>query len=189
MTADRFRTTYDGFKFNSVLQYVAFRRIEFIRPELPPRVGNQGQKVVPVTGKGRTDMTVPFKWLRERDVIDIVKVIVDDLELPSHKDEAIRESLGPFDIEILDWRKIDLCPDTICSSCPKLREVHLWWSGTNGILRAWSEPEGLVKLKHLRLIQIHQTQVGYFAAPHYHAPVLAHPTIGTRIRHVDQQHD
>ena len=106
-------------------------------------------------------MEAPFKWLREKKgVRNIIKVIVDDLEMPSHKDESIVNALKQFDsIEILDWRKIDLCPETICSSCPNLREVHLWWSGNNGILRAWSEPEGLLRLRRLEAIYIHQVQV------------------------------
>ncbi|KIW98644.1 uncharacterized protein Z519_00305 [Cladophialophora bantiana CBS 173.52] len=158
MTADKFRTTYGGFKFDHVLQYVGFRRLEFTVPELPPRGSGTMSKSPASTGRGRRDMEVPFNWLHDKGVTNIIKVIVDDLEPPSHKDESIQNALKKFDIEILDWRKIDLCPDTICRSCPNLREVHLWWSGNNGILRAWSEPEGLARLERLEAIQLHQTQ-------------------------------
>ncbi|OAP61844.1 hypothetical protein AYL99_04047 [Fonsecaea erecta] len=158
MSEDKFRTTYGGFKFDHVLQYVGFRRLEFTTRELPPRGGDSMSKSSGSTGKGRRDMEVPFKWLHDKGVTNIVKVIVDDLEPPCHKDESIQNALRKFDIEILDWRKIDLCPDTICKSCPNLREVHLWWSGNNGILRAWSEPDGLARLERLETIQLHQTQ-------------------------------
>jgi len=158
-TEDKFRMTYGGFKFDHVLQYVGFRRLEFTSPKLPPREGEIMATSPTATGKGRTDMEIPFTWLHEKGVTNIIKVIVDDLEPPCHKDESIQKALREFEIEILDWRKLDLCPDTICRSCPCLREVHLWWSGNNGILRAWSEPEGLARLEYLEAIKLHQTQV------------------------------
>jgi len=107
-------------------------------------------------------MEIPFKWLREQKVTNIVKVIVDDLEgpdTPPHSDDAIENALIGINVEILDWRKVDLCPQTICTACPSLREVHLWWSGTNGMLRAWSEPEGLPLLENLTTVHLHQIQV------------------------------
>ncbi|KIW80117.1 hypothetical protein Z517_06732 [Fonsecaea pedrosoi CBS 271.37] len=158
MTANKFRATYGGFKFDHVLQYVGFRRLEFMSPEVAPRGSGLMSKAAASSGKGRRDMEVPFNWLHDKGVTNIIKVIVDDLEPPSHKDESIQNALKKFDIEILDWRKIDLCPATICTSCPNLREIHLWWSGNNGILRAWSESEGLARLERLEIIQIHQTQ-------------------------------
>ena len=157
INTDKFETTYNGFEFDEVLQYVAFRRTEFMEPDLPPRPNERTRKVP--TGKGRKDMEAPFRWLTNKGVRNIIKVIVDDLEMPSHKDESIVKALKDFNIEILDWRKIDLCPEAICSSCPNLREVHLWWSGNNGILRAWSEPEGLIRLRKLEAIYVHQVQV------------------------------
>ncbi|KAI1380597.1 hypothetical protein F4677DRAFT_192150 [Hypoxylon crocopeplum] len=159
MSAEKFRTTYGGFNFDPVLQYVAFRRVQFTMPQLPPRKNAATNSLKVAGGKGRKDMEIPFEWLyNTKGVRNIMKVIVDDLESPSHSDESIEAALKLFEIEILDWRKIDLCPETICNSCKKLREIHLWWSGNNGMLRAWSEPDGLAKLKRLEAIHLHQTQ-------------------------------
>lgn len=46
----------------------------------------------------RNPMVVFFDWLRkeERGVKRIIKVIVDDLEEPSHTDEAIEKALAGF---------------------------------------------------------------------------------------------
>lgn len=43
-------------------------------------------------------MVVFFDWLRneERGVKHIIKVIVDDLDMPSHTDEAIEQALADF---------------------------------------------------------------------------------------------
>lgn len=167
MSADKFKTIYGEFNFDSILQFVAFRRVQFTTPVLPPRKNAMGHPAKSASGGGRKDMEIPFKWLHDdKKVQSIMKVIVDDLESPSHCDESIETALKPFEIEILDWRKIDLCPETICNACQHLREVHLWWSGNNALLRAWSEPDGLVNLLRLERIHIHQIQVSTRRCPH-----------------------
>lgn len=102
-----------------------------------------------------------FNWLREKGVKRILKVIVDDLEQPSHSDEAIENTLRGFEVEILDWRKIDLCPEVIYKSSKKLKEVYLRWSGNNAVLRAWSEPDGLKKLEELTKVHLHVKHVRF----------------------------
>ena len=44
-----------------------------------------------------------------------------------------------FDIEVLDWRRVDLCPETIRRSAPSVQILYLQWSGSNAVLRGWSE--------------------------------------------------
>jgi hypothetical protein len=100
-----------------------------------------------------------FQWLRDKGVQRILKVIVDDLQEPAHSDEAIEEALKGFSVEILDWRKLDICPETICKASDELREVYLRWTGNNATLRAWSEPEGLKKLQQLRKVHLAVKQV------------------------------
>ncbi|KAK3372648.1 hypothetical protein B0H63DRAFT_551451 [Podospora didyma] len=83
---------------------------------------------------------------------NIIKVAVNDIEALSHSDEAIVDVLRHFVIKIVDWRKIDLCPSVFQLGCRYVREVYLSWSGNNGILRAWSKPDGLVKAPYLEAI-------------------------------------
>jgi hypothetical protein len=146
-----FETSYGGFTFDTALQYVAVRRVIF-------GVGS-GKNKQSGTVRGRRDMEFLFTWLHRKGVRNIIKVIVDDRPVPSHSDESIEAALKDLDIEILDWSKVDMCPKTIQVACPTVRELHLWWSGNNGMLRSWSEPDGLAQLPRLTDIHLHQTQV------------------------------
>jgi len=141
-----FRDIYGEWTFDSTLRHVAVRRLMFNRPE-----NNEA---------GRTDMEILFKLLRDRNVRHIVKLIVLDLEKPAHSDMSIENCLSGFKtIEILDWRKLDICPQTIIKACRDVVELHLYWSGSNGILRAWSAIDGLATLPRLSKVYIHQRQV------------------------------
>lgn len=115
-------------------------------------------------GTGRKDVYYFFRWLsKTKSVENIIHLIVEDGYGISHSDEAIEESLKYFNIEILDWRKTDLDPMTLQIACRNsdLREIHLWWDGNNAVLRAWSEPDGLVKITTLQVIHLHETTVSH----------------------------
>ncbi|KAI7779813.1 hypothetical protein LA080_000311 [Diaporthe eres] len=93
----------------------------------------------------------------ERGVKRIIKAIVDDLEKPSHTDEAIEQALAGFDVEIPDWRRPDICPLSLQKIGQSLREINLYWSGRNSVWRSWSEAEGLPMLPVLEIINIIET--------------------------------
>ncbi|KAI1207925.1 uncharacterized protein F4807DRAFT_433754 [Annulohypoxylon truncatum] len=96
-----------------------------------------------------------FDWLhRKQGVEKIFNVIVDDLGDRSHSDEAIVKALKPFDVEVWDWRKFDMCSSTIQKAAPKVRRIFLHASGNNAVLRSWSCNRGLVQLKKLEEITI-----------------------------------
>lgn len=99
-------------------------------------------------------MTVFFNWLKGKGVKHILKVMVDDLKDPSHSDKALEDCLRPFEVEILDWTKVDLCPETILTACRNVRQLYLRWSGNRAVLRAWSEPDGLAKLERLEAVHL-----------------------------------
>lgn len=139
-----FEDAYQKKDFDSTLHHVAIRRMTFRQDHQP----------------GRSDMQIPFNLLKGKGVHHIVKVIVFDLEPPHHSDESIEQCLSWLkSVEILDWRKLDLCPETIYKTCPTVVELHLQWSGNNTALVAWSARDGLSKLQRLKNIYIHQTQV------------------------------
>ena len=154
---DEFKDSFKHLVFDEVLQYVAFPNVK-VHP-LPDDLPNSFGISSEVAGKGRSDMMFFFEWLREKNVKRIIKVIVDDLAVPAHSDEAIENALRGFDVEILDWQKIDLCPETMYRSSQKLREVYLQWSGNNTVLRAWSEPDGLKKFENLTMVHLRVEQV------------------------------
>ncbi|KAF3798291.1 hypothetical protein GCG54_00015272 [Colletotrichum gloeosporioides] len=124
-----FEKQFRHLKFDSALQYVAFPRVQL----------EENEDISDSRHKGR-------------------KVIVDDLEAPSHSDEAIEDALKSFDVEILDWRRLDLDPVTLVRVGKCLREIHLQWGGGNPVLRAWSEKEGLAMIPTLETIHLSQDE-------------------------------
>lgn len=97
--------------------------------------------------RGLTDMKVIFDWLRSKDVRKIVKVMVIDDGTPSHSDAAIEDALRGLDVEIWDWKKLDLCTDVIAESSKKVKEVSLYSSGNNAVLMGWASSEGLANMQ------------------------------------------
>ncbi|KAG8677773.1 hypothetical protein FPOAC1_003801 [Fusarium poae] len=156
ISEESFTQSYNHINFSPFLRYVSFRRIKLQRPTprtRTPRLANmRSQKSN--TGRGITDLTVLFSWLRRKNVERILKVIVDDLEDPPHSDKAIEECLTNFHVEILDWRKVDICPETIFTACPNVRQLYLRWSGNRAVLRAWGELDGLARLANLEEVHI-----------------------------------
>ncbi|KAI1325407.1 hypothetical protein F5Y16DRAFT_377936 [Xylariaceae sp. FL0255] len=138
--------------FEDVLQYVAIPAIDM---EVVNKPGRKKQ-VDYRGGRGRSDLEWLFNWLRSvKKVSIILKVIVEDLREPAHRDEAIENCLTGMGVEEWDWRKRDLSPDVLQRVAPNAHTVHLYWSGNNAILRAWSEPDGLHQLPQLELIHLH----------------------------------
>jgi len=89
--------------------------------------------------------------LEARGVRSVLKVtVIDDVE-PSHSDQFIKECLDRLNVRIWNWYKVDLCCDVILTSTKNARDVKLYSSGSNAVLKGWSSPEGLAKLKEVRL--------------------------------------
>lgn len=158
---------YEGLshlKFEDVLQYVAVPRvvIEGDRAVAPKGAKPLLKRNTRGDAQGRSDLGLLFKWLKDekqKKVKTILKVIVDDLNEPAHHDEAIEECLDGLGVEVWDWRKMDLSPEIIKKVAPDVREIHLYWSGNNAVLRGWSEPEGLRQLQKLRKVYLHPHRV------------------------------
>ncbi|KAI0437606.1 hypothetical protein F4803DRAFT_565896 [Xylaria telfairii] len=136
--------SYSRFKFDSALQFVAVGPIA-IKQQEP--VASQ---------RRRQDMLTLFTWLKDKNVTNIIKVVVDDHKSPFHSDKTIINALKQFSIEIVDWSKPDLCPETIKAACKDVRELHLSWSGLNGMLLAWGGTDGLANLPNLTDVYIRQ---------------------------------
>ncbi|KAI0516989.1 hypothetical protein F5B22DRAFT_605779 [Xylaria bambusicola] len=142
--------------FEDILQYVAIPWVEIEKDIVEPK---QGQRTAEINGNSRTDMKLLFDWLRDvKGVKRILKVIVEDLPHPAHSDEVIEYCLRGMCVETWDWKKLDLSPEVLHRVASDVQVVHLYWSGNNAILRAWSEPEGLKKLEKLRTVHLHTQQ-------------------------------
>ena len=104
-------------------------------------------------------MTILFDFLRKKNVERIIHVIVADKDEIAHSDAAIEMALGGFKVEIWEWQKFDLCTETIANAAPDVAEIHLYWSGNNAILWGWSDAEILRRMKALKKVYLHTTQV------------------------------
>ncbi|KAF3223873.1 hypothetical protein TWF679_000306 [Orbilia oligospora] len=94
-----------------------------------------------------------FEWLEKEGVTKIFRVQVDEIgeslsfQTVPHSNFAIRSCLKPFDVEEFNWRKYDVCSETILEAAPNAKIVHLYSSGNTAVLRGWASPDGLCQLK------------------------------------------
>jgi hypothetical protein len=104
---------------------------------------------------GRTDLTIIFDWLKAKEkygqnVKRVVEVAVDDLDHEdgkAHSDDAILYCLDGLHVEIWNWAKMDISSDLILQATSgHAKEVYLYCSGLNSVLRSWSSCDGLVLL-------------------------------------------
>ncbi|XRM41834.1 hypothetical protein ABZX51_005078 [Aspergillus tubingensis] len=103
---------------------------------------------------GRVDFVKVFQWLRSKGVSEIIDVsVVDDCNTP-HCEEAIEVALRGFGVEILNWNRFDMPSDAIFNAAPGVRELYLYSSSNNEVLRGWSAPGGLEKLKKLEKLHL-----------------------------------
>ncbi|KAL7629603.1 hypothetical protein AAE478_001125 [Parahypoxylon ruwenzoriense] len=94
-----------------------------------------------------------FKWLKKKNVKQIVKLVVKDNPKRFCSDETIEKCLEGFDIRYLDWNKADMCVDTIRKKAPNVAHLWLHSGGSNAVLWSWSDSCGLRSLP--KLTQVH----------------------------------
>ncbi|EAA34359.1 subtilisin-like protein [Neurospora crassa] len=149
MTEEEFQRLMSTLKFHDVLQYVELPGLRIGTPSTTDLDGvNENEQ------KGRKNLAWVFEKLRSNGVQKVLRVSVDDTLLPPHSDEVIEDSLKPMEVEIWDWKKIDLCSEVIFNAAPMVREVYLYCSGNNAILRSWSDEGGLKRLSHLKRVYV-----------------------------------
>lgn len=90
----------------------------------------------------KPDLRAVFNWLREKHVKRIIRVAVLDYGDRGHAESAIGECLRGFDVEYLDWIKLDVSSEVVCQSTKIVKEVSLYWSGNYSVLMGWMSAEG-----------------------------------------------
>ncbi|KAK8172111.1 hypothetical protein BKA80DRAFT_262081 [Phyllosticta citrichinensis] len=139
-------------QFEDTLQHVELPYLEIEKPAVSSKFA---PKAKISDGMGRHDYVAVFEWLRKKGVRRIINLSVNDRKDPAHSEEAIEESLQGIEvIKLWDWQKPDLSSETIFNAAKNVEQVCLYWNGNNAILRSWSEPEGLSKLKNLAKVTI-----------------------------------
>jgi hypothetical protein len=112
----------------------------------------------------RSEVWHVLHWLRKtRGVEGIYELNVRDSCYLPHNERIIRECLRNFDIEVLDWRRLDLSIRVLFEQdeeaspvCRNLRKLRLYAGGWPA-LAYWTSKEGLAqlcRLQYLRSIEI-----------------------------------
>ena len=124
-------------RFESVLRYVKF-------PDMSqePKPKNQISD--------REDVSSVLLWLRRKGVKIILKLIVPDCILIPFDEDKIPMSVKGFGIEQLNWRRLDLCIESIMGMASTLTSLHLYSSGNWAVLCHWVSEGGLAKLEKVR---------------------------------------
>ncbi|KAI5924907.1 hypothetical protein F4810DRAFT_102221 [Camillea tinctor] len=103
-----------------------------------------------------TDVFKVLKWLREKGVRSIIKLKVPDRLVNPHNDQKIAEHVKMFEVEILDWKILDLSISIFKDKEVKdrIRELHLYSSGNRAVISHWFSDEGIKSLKKLESLEI-----------------------------------
>jgi hypothetical protein len=153
LTPKMIAENYKFLKFEKILQYVALPNL---LPDVPSPSQTQvtpGKEQKRKIGEGKSDGAQEpihykqiFDWLRKIGVQEIFRIIVeDDVDNP-HSDEVIENTIKGFGVEVWDWKKYDICSETILTAAPGVKEVYLYSTGNNAVLRGWSDQGGLRRL-------------------------------------------
>ncbi|KAI8281063.1 hypothetical protein K4K60_004436 [Colletotrichum sp. SAR11_57] len=69
----------------------------------------------------------------------------------------IEEALNGFEVEIWDWKRLDLSTEVIRKSTKVVREISLYSTGNNAVLMGWASLEGLPNKEHFPEVVPHGT--------------------------------
>ncbi|KAL6696676.1 hypothetical protein J3F84DRAFT_407452 [Trichoderma pleuroticola] len=132
------------FRFESILKYANF-------PDLHAQPPKNTEDVIGSLQIDHKEISVVFKWLRERGVEQVLELSVPDRLLCPHSDDQVAYCVNGFRIRVLNWRKLDLYLGNL-SDKKYLKELHLYSSGNTAVYKGWLEalPE-FVNLKKLRV--------------------------------------
>ena len=83
-----------------------------------------------------------FQWLKGNGVKKVIRVSVLDYGDHPHPDSSIEEDLKSLEVEIWDWKKVDLSSDVISNSSTSIREISLYFSGNPAVLMGWGSAQG-----------------------------------------------
>jgi hypothetical protein len=100
----------------------------------------------------REEAKIILEWLRKSRIVKRIfhLSVADSLHEP-HSEETIEDAIKPFDIKILDWRRIDLSIRTIRDAAPNIRRLRLYSSGNWAPLDHWIGADGVCTLQKVCL--------------------------------------
>lgn len=156
LTYEYFEALSKHVRFETILHHVDLPNMSVQKGDNwfkgAPDLEERFKAIRDLTGVGRADLAKVFMWLRNNGVRKILEIHAVDSSGTSHCDEAIELSIQGFDVEVLNWERVDISSDVFANSAPDVRELHLYASGNNEVLRGWSSKDGLPRLKKVSLL-------------------------------------
>ncbi|GAW11521.1 hypothetical protein ANO14919_008680 [Xylariales sp. No.14919] len=136
------KTSLFTVEFETNLRYVDIPTPAFPRPDIPTKFIPERVEAAHVLG-----------WLRDsKAVTGIYELRVrDSLYLP-HTEETIKKCLHGFDVEILDWMRVDMSARPLAATCPRLKRLTLYVS-TWASLSYWVSGNGYEELSQLEMLR------------------------------------
>ncbi|KAK1252950.1 hypothetical protein MKX08_004137 [Trichoderma sp. CBMAI-0020] len=106
-------------------------------------------------------------WLRNRKKVKhIIELTVLDRLVNPHDEVILGIYVKQFEVEVLNWRLLDLSISVFKSSEPngknalqQIRELHLYTSGKRAVISHWLSEDGIRSLTNLTTLEIHVVQV------------------------------
>ena len=97
----------------------------------------------------RQEVPSILSWLRQKGVKRILRLIVPDCRANPLDEDKISVCLKDFEVEELDWRRLDLGIEPIASLGLTLSVLHLYSSGNWAVLSHWVSNGGLERLEEV----------------------------------------
>ncbi|KAI0526729.1 hypothetical protein F5B22DRAFT_655851 [Xylaria bambusicola] len=96
-----------------------------------------------------------LEWLSGKGVKTIIKLKVPDRLVNPHDDIRMGREVNRFEVEILDWRVLDLSISSLEEETKtRLKELHLYSSGNRAAISHWFGSEGIRLLTNLDTVEI-----------------------------------
>ncbi|KAM6511355.1 hypothetical protein FALCPG4_016359 [Fusarium falciforme] len=119
-------------EFESTLRYVDIPIPDF------PEAQASGMK-----NTERSEAKVIMEWLRtKKEVTGIYELRVRDSLFFPHSEEAIAQCLHGFDVEMLDWMRVDMSAKPLLKTCRNLKKLMLY-AGNWATLSYWTSEEAI----------------------------------------------
>jgi hypothetical protein len=91
-----------------------------------------------------------LQWLTlEKGVRKIIELRVVDSSHRPHREDQIVDAIRKFDVEIFDWRVVDLSIDCVLDAAPNVEELHLYSCTWNSLCQ-WTSKEGAIIIPKVR---------------------------------------
>lgn len=135
-------------QYESTLVYVCSPDLERINGESSDRAAFENQFLdSPADSVEQVDFSMVLNWLRDVcRVKNIIELHVRDSLLFPHSEERIEKVVGLFNVEKLNWKRVDLSIDSVKQAAPAIRELTLYSSGNKAAFYHWFSPRGLYTL-------------------------------------------